>query len=107
MAAKSRVAPSRCEVARVPSTPPPFTLADVRRAIPAHCFEKSLTRSLSYLALDVAVCAALWYAALWIDTPLVPRPLAWILWPLYWFWQVRATARGRACEALVRAEGVL
>eukprot|EP00983_Pelagomonas_calceolata_P119752 1160634-Pelagomonas_calceolata.AAC.5 len=26
---------------RVPSCKPPFSLADVRRAIPAHCFEKS------------------------------------------------------------------
>ncbi|KAF5831839.1 fatty acid desaturase, delta-12 [Dunaliella salina] len=73
---------------RVPSGKPPFSLADVRRAIPAHCFERSTVRSFSYLLADLIICTALAYAATWIDHEAVPRPLAWlVLWPLYWFWQ--------------------
>lgn len=92
---------------RVPATKPPFTLADIRRAVPAHCFQKSTARSLAYLLTDLLICAALWGAATWIDHPAVPRALAWcVLWPLYWFCQVRAgplvlpapSGRGRADE---------
>ena len=81
----------RClsEKSRVPSSTPPFSLRDIRAAIPAHCFQKSTARSLSYLAVDLVIIAALAYAATWIEHPAVPRPLAWlVLWPLYWFWPV-------------------
>ena len=37
------------------AAPPPFTLADIRNAIPAHCWQKDTWRSFSYLARDVAV----------------------------------------------------
>jgi omega-3 fatty acid desaturase (delta-15 desaturase) len=41
------------------SAPPPFTLQDLRNAIPAHCWEKKPARSMAYLALDVAIVAGL------------------------------------------------
>ncbi|KAL8133491.1 hypothetical protein AgCh_008813 [Apium graveolens] len=47
---------------RVPHEKPPFTLADIKKAIPSHCFERSLFRSLSYLMYSLAVCF-LHYAA--------------------------------------------
>jgi omega-6 fatty acid desaturase / acyl-lipid omega-6 desaturase (Delta-12 desaturase) len=77
---------SRVEVGRAPSETPPFTLGDIRRAIPAKCFERNTLKSFRYLAIDVIICSALWYAATWIDS--VPSPISWILWPLYWFFQV-------------------
>uniref|UniRef100_A0A453KEQ9 Fatty acid desaturase domain-containing protein n=1 Tax=Aegilops tauschii subsp. strangulata TaxID=200361 RepID=A0A453KEQ9_AEGTS len=56
--------------------PPPFRIGDVRAAVPAHCWRKSPLRSLSYVARDVVVVAAL-AAAAW-------RADSWALWPLYW-----------------------
>jgi len=55
---------------------PPFTLKDIRNAIPAKCFKKNTFRSLSYLARDVVIVAGLAAGALAIKTP-------W-LWPAYW-----------------------
>lgn len=55
---------------------PPFTLKDIRTAIPSKCFKKDTFRSLSYLARDVAVVAGLAAGALAIKNPL--------LWPAYW-----------------------
>ncbi|PNW70229.1 hypothetical protein CHLRE_17g711150v5 [Chlamydomonas reinhardtii] len=76
------------EKQRYPAAPPTFSLGDIRKAIPAHCFEKSALRSFAHLAVDVTVCAWLWYGSTFIDHPAVPRYLAWfVLWPLYWFWQ--------------------
>ena len=58
--------------------PPPFRIADVRAAVPAHCWRKSPWRSLSYVARDVAAVAGLAAAAAagWLDS--------WPLWALYW-----------------------
>ncbi|XBH55406.1 fatty acid desaturase DES3 [Aegilops tauschii subsp. strangulata] len=56
--------------------PPPFRIGDVRAAVPAHCWRKSPLRSLSYVARDVAVVAALAGAAWWLNS--------WAVWPLYW-----------------------
>jgi omega-3 fatty acid desaturase (delta-15 desaturase) len=58
---------------------PPFSLQDIRDAIPKECFERSTLRSFAYLALDVGVVAALAFAAYTVNNPL--------LWPLYWFAQ--------------------
>jgi len=58
---------------------PPFTLQDLRDAIPKECFEKNVFRSFAYLALDVGIVAALAYGAYALNNPLV--------WPLYWFAQ--------------------
>lgn len=41
------------------SAAPPFGLADIRAAIPNHCWEKNAWRSMAYLALDVGIVAAL------------------------------------------------
>jgi omega-3 fatty acid desaturase (delta-15 desaturase) len=58
---------------------PPFTLADIRNAIPKQCWEKNTLRSLSYLARDVLVVAGLAVAAASINN--------WMVWPLYWLAQ--------------------
>jgi len=82
-------------VRRVPSAKPSFTLADIRRAVPAHCFEHSLVTSFGYVAYDLAIVVSLGYLAMQIDT-LVPAarfggPLAFlirhVLWVAYWVCQ--------------------
>ncbi|CAG8499558.1 17233_t:CDS:2 [Acaulospora morrowiae] len=64
--------------------PPNFTIKEIREAIPAHCFERSALKSASYVARDLAVIAALAYAATFIDVYL-PPVWRYVAWPLYWF----------------------
>lgn len=45
------------------SAPPPFTLQDLRAAIPEHCWKKDAARSLRYAAFDLLVCVTLAVAA--------------------------------------------
>jgi fatty acid desaturase len=45
------------------SAPPPFSLTDIRNAIPAHCWEKNTFKSFAHLALDVGIVAGLAAAA--------------------------------------------
>eukprot|EP00270_Netrium_digitus_P017785 TRINITY_DN6629_c0_g1_i6.p1 TRINITY_DN6629_c0_g1~~TRINITY_DN6629_c0_g1_i6.p1 ORF type:complete len:439 (+),score=22.90 TRINITY_DN6629_c0_g1_i6:81-1397(+) len=58
------------------SAPPPFTLSDIRAAIPKHCWEKNSWKSMSYLLRDVLVVFGLAAAAAYLDS--------WLVWPLYW-----------------------
>ncbi|XP_042040647.1 omega-3 fatty acid desaturase, endoplasmic reticulum-like [Salvia splendens] len=59
-----------------PAAPPPFKIADIRAAIPPHCWVKDPLRSLSYVAWDLIAVAALLAAAAYLDS--------WIFWPIYW-----------------------
>ena len=70
----------------MPLEPPPFTLKDLRAAIPAHCFERSAVKSLLYLGRDLLLVAAFGYAASFIDT-LLPEAARYIAWPVYWYMQ--------------------
>lgn len=73
---------------RVPVEKPDFTVGTLRKAIPAHCFERSVLRSSAYLGADLLAIAALYFASTFIDQPAVPRWLAYgLLWPTYWFFQ--------------------
>ena len=59
-----------------PSAPPPFKLADIRAAIPKHCWVKDPWKSMSYVVRDVIVVFGLAAAAAYLNN--------WIVWPLYW-----------------------
>lgn len=61
------------------SCPPPFSLADVRSAIPPHCWNKSASVSLCFFARDVALVLSFACVAAFLDN--------WLVWPLYWFAQ--------------------
>lgn len=81
---------------------PPFTIGTLRKAIPAHCFERSALHSAAYLLVDILLVAALYAASTYID----PAPLpTWFkytfLWPTYWFFQVCA-CHGSALSRMVR-----
>jgi fatty acid desaturase len=50
------------------SAAPPFGLADIRAAIPDHCWERNAWKSLAYLARDVAIVMGLAAGAAAINT---------------------------------------
>ncbi|KAJ0789015.1 putative acyl-lipid Delta(12)-acetylenase [Helianthus annuus] len=62
-----------------PGAAPPFTLADIRAAIPKHCWVKDPWRSMSYVLRDVVVVFGLAAVAAYFNNMVV--------WPLYWFAQ--------------------
>ena len=73
--------------------PMPWSMADIRRAIPSHCFERDTSLGMYYLARDIVFAAALWMAAAkaesFLDginiqgaallTPSVPSPAIFVL----------------------------
>ncbi|KAL6275647.1 hypothetical protein ACE6H2_019248 [Prunus campanulata] len=69
-----------------PSAPPPFKIAEIRDAIPKHCWVKNPWTSLSYAVRDIFVIFALSAIAKYSST--------WYVWPFYWavqgamFWAV-------------------
>ncbi|KDP44415.1 hypothetical protein JCGZ_19430 [Jatropha curcas] len=68
---------------RVPHTKPPFTLGQIKQAIPSHCFKRSLLRSFSYLVYDLSLSSLFYYiAASYFH--LLPSPISYIAWPIYW-----------------------
>lgn len=77
---------------RQPTAPPPFTIATLRKAIPPHCFERSLLRSSLSLAVDLALAAALAALAA-LGIPRIPASypaasaLRGLAWMSYWWLQ--------------------
>lgn len=59
-----------------PGAPPPFKLADIRAAIPKHCWVKDPWKSMSYVVRDVVAVFGLAAAAAYLNN--------WLVWPLYW-----------------------
>lgn len=57
----------------------PFTLKDLKASIPAHCFEPSTWKSLSYFFLDVGIVAALYAIASHLNS--------WWFFPFFWLMQ--------------------
>jgi hypothetical protein len=54
-------------------------LADIRAAIPKHCWEKNVWKSMSFVARDVAIVFGLAAGAAYLNS--------WFVWPLYWLAQ--------------------
>ncbi|KAJ4845967.1 fatty acid desaturase (DSD1) [Turnera subulata] len=69
-----------------PGAPPPFKIAEIRAAIPEHCWVKNPWRSLSYVLRDAVIVFALMGAAVYLK--------GWLFWPFYWaaqgtmFWAI-------------------
>lgn len=68
---------------RAPHTKPPFTLSQIKRAVPPHCFQRSLLRSFSYVVTDLSL-ALIFYCIASSFFPLLPHPLRYLAWPVYW-----------------------
>nr|WQH19959.1 delta12 fatty acid desaturase [Bemisia tabaci] len=71
------------DLKRAPHSKPPFTLSQLKKAIPAHCFKRSAAHSFYFLLNDLAMIFTLYYSANTL-IPLLPTPLRLIAWPLYW-----------------------
>ena len=57
----------------------PFTLQDLKAAIPAYCFEPSVGKSLAYFFLDIGMIAGLYAIAYRLDS--------WFFFPFFWLMQ--------------------
>lgn len=57
----------------------PFTLQQLKAAIPAYCFQPSVAKSLSYFFLDVGIVSGLYGLAHYLDS--------WFFWPVFWLIQ--------------------
>ncbi|KVH90867.1 Fatty acid desaturase, type 1 [Cynara cardunculus var. scolymus] len=73
-------------LSRVPFAKPTFTVGDIKRAIPPHCFRRSLVRSSSYVAYDIAIIFLFYYLATNYFHRL-PSPFSYLIWPTYWMVQ--------------------
>lgn len=73
-------------VERIPHTKPPFTLSEIKKAIPPHCFKRSLIRSFSYVVYDLTLVFLFYYIAT-NYFPSSSSPLSYIAWPIYWIFQ--------------------
>jgi hypothetical protein len=79
---------------RANQAPPPFTLAQLRAAVPPHCFKRSLLRSTAYLAADCAGAAALYLGVRAADALPLPPAARLLLWTLY------VLAQGAVCTGI-------
>jgi omega-3 fatty acid desaturase (delta-15 desaturase) len=57
----------------------PFTLQDLKNAIPDYCFEPSVGRSLAYFLLDLGLIAGFYAIAAYLDS--------WMFYPVFWLIQ--------------------
>lgn len=73
--------PNQSTLTALPSTTSelPFTLQDVKAAIPAYCFEPSVGKSLSYFFIDISIIAGLYFIAYQLDS--------WLFFPIFWVMQ--------------------
>ncbi|KAL8096699.1 delta(12)-fatty-acid desaturase FAD2-like [Apium graveolens] len=71
---------------RVPVSKPPFTVGDIKKAIPPHCFQRSVLHSFSYVVYDLTIASILYYIATnYIQ--LLPHPFSYVAWAIYGFVQ--------------------
>lgn len=92
--------PNEYDESKLPEYEPmPWTLSQIKDAIPAHLFVRDTPRSLMYLVRDLILAAAWWKAALYIDpyfksqavtdviTPVGGEVARWASWLAYWWVQ--------------------
>jgi len=87
-------------VQRVPTAKPPFTVGDIRRAIPAHCFTRPLSKSFGYLFWDLFLVAVLVYATTFIPQLSDERLGGLGPWARAACWVVYWICQGAVCTGL-------
>ncbi|KAG5569059.1 hypothetical protein H5410_058825 [Solanum commersonii] len=63
-----------------------FFVGDIKKAIPPHCFQRSLFRSFSYLVQDLMLVSVFYYIAS-SYFHFLPSPYYYLAWPIYWIFQ--------------------
>ncbi|KAM3337245.1 hypothetical protein P3S68_031570 [Capsicum galapagoense] len=71
---------------RMPTSKPPFTIGDIKKAIPPHCFKRSLIRSFYYVVRDLSLVSVFYYTAS-TYFHLLPSPYCYLSWVAYWIVQ--------------------
>jgi omega-6 fatty acid desaturase (delta-12 desaturase) len=75
---------------RAPTAKPPFTIGQLRKAVPSHCVERSTLRSASYLAVDWFLIGVFFYFTRYIVLLEFEEAagdvvgISWALWMVYW-----------------------
>ena len=85
-AATTKTEDKKNPLKRVPYSKPPFTVGDIKKAIPPHCFKRSLLRSFSYVVYDLTLVSLFYYIAT-TYFHLLPSPYNYLAWPVYWIFQ--------------------
>ena len=81
---------------RVPTAPPAgFSVGTLRAAIPKHCFQRSLLRSMSFLLADLTVVATLAALCIWVESQRLPLLAQAAFYLPYWFFQARIVSSWR------------
>lgn len=71
-----------------PISRPQFTLADLKNAIPPHCFQRSMLKSFGYLASDFVIVSSLFLCAyILLEQQSPPFYCQLVGYSLYWFCQ--------------------
>ena len=70
--------PPGCETSE-DATKLPFTLQDLKAAIPAECFQSNVTKSLFYFFRDILIIGLLYAVAYYLDS--------WLFFPIFWLMQ--------------------
>lgn len=71
-----------------PMADPTFTVADLKAAIPPHCFEKDTLRGLSVLFWNLLTCVVLFYGAYTVlELMQLPLPVKILGYMVYWYVQ--------------------
>jgi len=68
----------------LPLAPPPFTLNDLIKAIPAHCFKRDMYKSIMHVVSDLSLAAALLSVMIFIHNQNLPLWAMALIWPVYW-----------------------
>lgn len=70
-----------------PLEEPPFSLKDLRQAVPKHCFQASYATSAAYIAMDLGKTLLLWLALnLWDRAAASLSLPAFVSWAFYAVW---------------------
>nr|AGG38093.1 omega-6 fatty acid desaturase 2 endoplasmic reticulum isozyme 2d [Musa AB Group] len=86
MRARRGMTATEVPLRRSPTEKPPFTLGQIKKAIPPHCFDRSVIRSFSYVFRDLLFAVLFLYVAVAL-IPKLSLGLALAAWPLYWVLQ--------------------
>ncbi|XP_056682747.1 omega-6 fatty acid desaturase, endoplasmic reticulum isozyme 2-like isoform X1 [Spinacia oleracea] len=70
-------------IRRAPNSKPPFTLGQLKQAIPPHCFQRSLIKSFTYLVYDLTLVSCLYFIASYV-IPTLAYPFPLLGWAVYW-----------------------